>query len=80
MQISLSTLRQFENFYISFTKLRSLQEIGLSEKIAMFIDILGHSTSNREVQEHFQHLESIISFCFQEVLATIWILYTKYIY
>lgn len=41
---------------------------------------MGHDVSNREVQEHFQYSRSTISFCFQEVLAVMLILYVKYVY
>ena len=80
MQMPLSTLRQLEYFCISSTKLRSSRGIGLSEKIAMFIDILGHGASNWEVQENFQHSGSTLSLCFQEVLAAMLILHTKYVH
>lgn len=46
IRISLSTLRQLKSYCVSFTKLRSSQRIGLSETIAIFIDILGHGASN----------------------------------
>lgn len=80
MRMSLSTLRQLKNFCISFTNLRSSRGIEFSEKIAMFIDILGHGASHQEVQEHFQHSGSTRSLCFQEVLAAMLILHTKYVH
>lgn len=46
----------------------------------MFIDVLGHGASNREVQEHFQHSGSTVSLCFQEVLAAMLILHVKYVH
>lgn len=54
--------------------------MGLSEKLAMFIAILGHGASNREVQEYFQHFGSTVSLCFQEILAAMLILHVKYVY
>ena len=80
MRMSLSILRQLESFCVSFTKLRSSRGLGLSEKIAIFINILGHGASNREVQEHFQHSGSTVSLCFQEVLAPMLILHKKYVH
>lgn len=53
--------------------------MGLLEKIAMFINILGYDTSNWKVQEIFLYLGSTLNFGFQEILAAIWILHTKYI-
>lgn len=47
--MSSPTLRQLESFCLANTKLCSLREIRLSKKLAMFIDIIGHDTSNREV-------------------------------
>lgn len=46
----------------------------------MFIDILGHNVSNREIQEYFQHSASTVKLCFQEVLTTMLILNVKYVY
>lgn len=46
----------------------------------MFIDVMGHSASNREVQEHFQHSRFTTSFYFKEVLATMLILHVKYVH
>lgn len=40
----------------------------------MFIDILGHGASNKEVRKYFQHFESIVSLCFQRFLAAMSIL------
>ncbi len=65
MRMSLSTLHQLESFCISFTKLRSSRGIGLSEKIAMFIDILGHDASNREVQNIFNIQDQLSAFVFK---------------
>lgn len=42
MRMSLSTLRQLENFCLKNTKLQSSRGVGLSEKLATFIDVLGH--------------------------------------
>lgn len=64
MRMSLSTLRQLESFCLANTKLCSSQGVELSEKLAMFIDIMGHSASNREVQEHFHHSGSTVSLFF----------------
>lgn len=80
MQIFLSTLHQLKSFCISFTKLQNLRKIILLEKIVIFIYILRHDALNWEVQEYFQHSELTFSFCFQEVLAAMLILYIKYIY
>lgn len=49
MQIFLFTLHQFKSFCISFIKLSNLQEIGLLEKIVIFIHILRYCISNWEV-------------------------------
>lgn len=69
--MSLSTLRQLEQFFFVFltnTKLDSSRGgVGLSEEIAMFIDISDHWAPNREVRERFQ-----------EVLAAMLILHVKY--
>lgn len=73
-------LRQLEYFYLINTQLYNLQKIWMSEKIAIFIDILGYNTLNKKVLEYFQHHESTFSFCFWEILITILILYMKYIY
>lgn len=53
MRMSLPTLRRLEGFFLTNTKLDSSQGVGLTEKIAIFIDILDHGASNRKVQEHF---------------------------
>lgn len=65
MRMSLHTLRQLESFCLTNTNLHSSRGVGLSEKLAMFIDVLGHGASNREVQEHFQHSGFTVSLCFQ---------------
>lgn len=44
------------------------------------MNILGHGASNKKVQEDFQYSGSIVSLCFQEVLAAMLILYMKYVY
>lgn len=51
----------------------------LSEKIAMFIDILGPGGSDREVQKHFHHFGSTVSRYFQEVSAML-ILHVDYVH
>lgn len=80
MRMSLPTLRQLESFCWANTKLHSSGGVGLSEKLAMFIDVLGHGASNREVQEQFQHYGSTKSLCFQESLAAMLILHVKYVH
>lgn len=80
MRISLSTLRQLESFCLTNTKLQSLRGVELSEKLVMFIDVLGPGASNREIQKHSQHSRSTVSLCFQEVLAAMLILHLKYVH
>lgn len=44
----LFTLRQLKNFCLVNIKLCSLRRVGLSKKLAIFIDIIGYGTSNKE--------------------------------
>ena len=42
-------LHQLKGFFLTNNKLDSLQEVELTEKIVMFIDILEHGAFNRKV-------------------------------
>lgn len=42
----LFTLYQLKRFCLINTKLYNLREVELSEKLVMFIDVLGYGTSN----------------------------------
>lgn len=63
MQMFLPMLHQLKRFLSTNIKLGSLQKVRLLKKIAIFIDILGNSASNKKVQKHFQYSGSIVSFC-----------------
>lgn len=78
--MSLSTLCQLESFCLTNTKLQNSRGVGLLKKLAIFINILSHHTSNREVQEHFPYFGITVSLCFLEILAAMLILYVKYVY
>lgn len=63
-----STLRQLGQLFLTNTKVDSSRGVGLTEKIAMFMETFGHEASNGEVKEHFQHSGSSVRLCFQEGL------------
>lgn len=68
LRIPLLTLSKLERFFLQHTDLRSSPYVDILEKIAMFMHVVGHRYTNREVQERFQHSGDTVSRCFQQVL------------
>lgn len=75
----LATLRRLEHFFRDHTELQSSRYISTFEKIAMFIHVIEHKGSNRDVQERYQHFGSTVSQYFQEVLKACLHLHIKYV-
>ena len=73
------TLQRLEQFFINHTELQSTYYITIIEKIAIFMHVVGHSGSNRDIQERYQHSGSTISLCFKEVLKACLHLHIKYV-
>lgn len=63
----LSNFFKLERFFLHHTDLCSPRYVNILEKIAMFMHVMGHKYTNREVQERFQHSSNTISCCFQQV-------------
>ena len=49
----LSTLFKLERFFLHHIDLRNSQYVNILEKIAMFIHVLRHKYTNREIQKRF---------------------------
>lgn len=73
------TLQRLEQFFINHTELQGIRYITVIEKIAIFMHVVGHSGSNHDIQECYQHSGLIISLCFKEVLKACLYLHIKYI-
>ena len=75
----LSTLQYLDRFFCNHSELQSLHYITTLEKIAMFMHVVRHKGSNRDIQKRYQHSGSTISHCFQEVLKGCFHLNIKYV-
>lgn len=55
-------------FFLQRTDLRSSRYLNILENIAIFMHVVGHRYTDREVQERFQHSGDTVRRCFQQVL------------
>ena len=78
-RMPLYTFVELQIYLAENTELRSSKAIGIAEKLAMFIETIGRGTTNRGIQERFQHSGATVSRCFHEVLNALLILHTKYV-
>ena len=78
-RMPLSTLFKLERFFLHHTDLRSSRYVNILEKIAMFMHVVGHKYTNREVQERFQHSGDTVSRCFQQVLKASLFLHAEWV-
>ena len=78
-RMPLSTLQRLDRFFCDHTELQSSRYITTLEKIAMFMHVVGHKGSNRDIQERYQHSGSTVSHCFQKVLKACLYLHIKYV-
>ena len=75
----LTTLRELETFLLENSNLQSSRAVGITEKIAMFLHVVAHHGSNRQVQERYQHSCSTVSCYFNKVLQTLLQLHVQYV-
>ena len=60
-RMPLYTFLQLEIWLKEYTHLQSSRHITVNEKLAMFLAITGHGTTNRGIQERFQHSGETVS-------------------
>ena len=78
-RMPLNTLRELETFLLENSNLQSSRAVGITEKIAMFLHVVAHHGSNRQVQERYQHSGSTVSRYFNEVLQALFQLHVQYV-
>lgn len=76
VRMPLTTFLALEKWLVSETPLkRSRKGVSVSQKPAMFLQIVGERSGNRAVQERFQHSGDTVSHVFHEVLEALMILH-----
>ena len=78
-RMPLYTFLQLEIWLKEHTHLQASRHITVTEKLAMFLATTGHGTTNRGIQERFQHSGETISRCFHEVLNALVLMHAHYV-
>lgn len=69
----------FDIWLKEHTRLQASRHITVTEKLAMFLATTGHGTTNRVIQEPFQHSGETISRCFHKVLNVLVLIHAHYV-
>lgn len=75
----LYTFLQLQIWLQENTNLKASKHIGVPEKLAIFVETIGRGTTNRGVQERFQHSGDTVSRYFHEVLDALVQMYACYV-
>ena len=77
LQMPLSTFEALCQWFKKENLLSASKKISVEEQVAMFLAIVGHGNSNRQVQERFQHSGETVFRYFHKVLRASLELYSK---
>ena len=75
----LYTFLQLQTWLQENTYLKPSKHVGVPKKLAIFVETVGRGTTNRGVQEKFQHSGDILSQYFYEVLDALVQMNTYYV-
>ncbi len=75
----LYTFIQLEIWLKEHTPLQASYHITVTEKLAIFLATTGYTTTNRGIQERFQHSGKTVSRCFHEVLNAFVLIHAYYV-